>query len=208
MHVFRANRRQRSAEAGRQFASRSVAVPRPGAWHWRGGDERPGAAQRLDTRRVCWGCGAAPDAAAADRASLDAFAPMGVVRALAVAGLNRAARRRGLAVGAVDETSQVKQGERTAGIKCHYLGYAGKVANGIITVHLAYMREGAGHLLIAARQRIPRERIDDPAKPLLMGPAGRSGGRTKGQLAIALAGLPAPPPSPRNLVPPEHPARP
>ena len=69
---------------------------------------------------------------------------MAVVRRFAVAGLDEAARRagrRGLAVGAVDETGQVKQGEHTAGVKRHYLGCAGKVANGITTVHLSYVRE-------------------------------------------------------------------
>ena len=34
----------------------------------------------------------------------------------------------------------------------HYLGYAGKVANGITTVHLSYVREKTGHALIGARQ--------------------------------------------------------
>ncbi len=49
-----------------------------------------------------------------NRAVWDTFAAMGVVRRFAVAGLDdaarRAGRRRGLAVGAIDETSQVKQG--------------------------------------------------------------------------------------------------
>ena len=45
----------------------------------------------------------------------------------------------------------------TAGVKRHYLGCAGKVANGITTVHLAYVREKTGHALIAARQWIPAE---------------------------------------------------
>ncbi len=67
-------------------------------------------------------------------------------------------------VGAVDETGQVKQGGHTAGVKRHYLGCAGKVANGITTVHVAYVREKAGHALVAARQWIPREHIDDPAE--------------------------------------------
>jgi hypothetical protein len=44
----------------------------------------------------------------------DTFAAMGVVRRFAVAGLDEAARkagrRRGLAVGAIDETGQVKAG--------------------------------------------------------------------------------------------------
>ena len=30
----------------------------------------------------------------------------------------------------------------------NYLGYAGKVANGITTVHLSYVREKTGHALI------------------------------------------------------------
>jgi hypothetical protein len=49
-----------------------------------------------------------------NRAAWDAFAAMGVVRRFAVAGLDeagrKAGRRRGLAVGAVDETGQVKAG--------------------------------------------------------------------------------------------------
>jgi len=43
------------------------------------------------------------------------------------------------------------------------------VANGINTVHLSYVREGAGHALIGARQWIPREQIKDPVKSLVMG---------------------------------------
>ena len=116
---------------------------------------------------------------------------MRVVRRFAVAGLDQAARdggRRGLAVGAIDETSQVKQGERTAGVKRHYLGCAGKVANGITTVHLAYAREGTGHALIAARQWIPREQLEDPARRKMMRLAPGLAFRTKGQLAIDLLG--------------------
>jgi DDE superfamily endonuclease len=68
----------------------------------------------------------------------DTFTAMGVVRRFAVAGLDAVGRAagRGL-IGAVDETGQVKAGERTAGVKRPYLGCAGKVANGITTVHLA-----------------------------------------------------------------------
>jgi hypothetical protein len=100
------------------------------------------------------------------RAVWDTVAAMGVVRRFAVAGLDEAARtagrRRGLAVGAIDETGQVKAGELTAGVKRQYLGCVGKVANGINTVHLAYVREGAGHALIGAREWIPAEHIGDP----------------------------------------------
>ena len=124
-----------------------------------------------------------------NRAVWDTFAAMAVVRRFAVTGLDEAARRagrRGLAVGAVDETGQVKQGEHTAGVKRHYLGCAGKVANGITTVHLAYVRENTGHALIAARQWIPREQAGDPAKQQIMGLPGDLVFRTKGQLAIDL----------------------
>ena len=68
----------------------------------------------------------------------DTFAAMGVVRRFAVAGLEEAARRsgrrRGLRVGAIDETSQVKQGIATVGVKRQYLGCAGKVANELFRV--------------------------------------------------------------------------
>jgi hypothetical protein len=109
---------------------------------------------------------------------------MGVVRRFAVAGLDDAARRgrrRGLAVGAIDETSQVKQGCGTAGAKRHYLGCAGKVASGITAVHLSYVRERTGQALIGARQWIPAEHIDDPVKSLVMGLPEDLVFRTKGQ---------------------------
>ena len=115
---------------------------------------------------------------------------MGVVRGFAVAGLDEAARRggrrRGLRVVAIDETSQAKQGCATAGVKRQYLGCVGKVANGITTVHLAYVREGTGHALIGARQWIPAEHVADPARSLVMGLPEGLVFRTKGQLAMDL----------------------
>jgi SRSO17 transposase len=122
-----------------------------------------------------------------NRAVWDTFAAMGVVRRFAVAGLDEAARRQGrgrrLTVGALDETSQVKQGTATAGVQRHYLGCVGKVANGITTVHLSYVRERTGHALIGARQWIPAEHLSDPAKSLVMGLPEDLVFRTKGQLA-------------------------
>ena len=121
----------------------------------------------------------------------DTFAAMGVVRRFAVAGLDDAARRRrrrrGLVIGAIDETGQEKAGEATCGVKRQYLGCAGQVANGINTVHVAYVRERTGHALIGARQWIPREQIEDPVKSLLMGLPPDLGFRTKGQLAIDIS---------------------
>ena len=135
------------------------------------GDRAPDKTQRLLSRAV-W----------------DTFAAMGVVRRFAVAGLDEAAartgRRRGLAVGAIDETGQVKAGTRTAGVKRQYLGCVGKVANGINTVHLAYVREGTGHAPIGAREWIPAAQIGDPATSAVMGLPEDLAFRTKGQLAI------------------------
>jgi SRSO17 transposase len=122
-----------------------------------------------------------------NRATWDTAAAMGVVRRFAVAGLMQAAgRRSGLVIGALDETGQEKAGTATAGVKRQYMGCAGRVANGISTVHLAYVREKTGHALIGARQWIPAEHITDPVKALVMGLPLDLAFRTKGQLAIDL----------------------
>ena len=161
-------------QAGKYAAALMSQIPRRNGWTIaeHAGDRSPDKTQRL-LNRACW----------------DSVAAMAAVRRFAVAGLDEAARRsgrRGLAVGAVDETGQVKQGERTAGVKRHYLGCAGKVANGITTVHLAYVRENTGHAPIASRQWIPAEQIGDPVKSLVMGLPPDLVFRTKGQLAIDL----------------------
>ncbi len=119
------------------------------------GDRSPGKIQRL-----------------LSRASWDEQAAMSQVRRYAAAGLDDAARRsrrRRMAVGALDETGQEKQGCWTAGVKRQYMGCAGRVANGINTVHLSYVREKTGHVLAGARQWIPAEDIADPVKSLLAG---------------------------------------
>jgi SRSO17 transposase len=107
----------------------------------RGGDRTPDRTQRL-----------------LNHASWDTSVATSVVRRFAASGLEAAARRRrrgGMVIGAIDETGQEKAGEATAGVKRQYLGCAGRVANGINTVHLSYVREGAGHALIGARQWVP-----------------------------------------------------
>ncbi len=64
------------------------------------------------------------------------------------------------------------------------MGCAGRVANGINTVHLSYVREKTGHALAGARQWIPAEDIRNPVKSLVTGlPLGLRF-RTKGELAI------------------------
>src|ERR1700759_5404891 len=112
---------------------------------------------------------------------------MSQVRKYAAAGLDEAAsrsRRRRMAVGALDETGQEKQGGSTAGVKRQYMGCAGRVANGLNTVHLAYVREKTGHALAGARQWIPAEQVADPVKSLVTGLPLDLRFRTKGQLAI------------------------
>ena len=122
-----------------------------------------------------------------NRASWDEMEAMSQVRRHAVAGLDDAARRcrrKLLAVGALDETGQEKQGTATAGVKRQYMGCAGRVANGINTVHLSYVREKTGHALAGARQWIPQEQVNDPVRSLITGLPLDLRFRTKGQLAI------------------------
>jgi DDE superfamily endonuclease len=166
-------RTQTWLQAGKYAAAVMSQIPRRNGWTIaaQAGDQAPDKIQRLLSRAV-W----------------DTFAVMGVVRRFAVAGLDEAAARagrwRGLAVGALDETGQVKAGQLTAGVKRQYLGCAGKVANGINTVHLAYVREGTVHALIGAREWIPAAQISDPVRSQVMGLPGDLAFRTKGQLAI------------------------
>ena len=114
---------------------------------------------------------------------------MSAVRRFAVAGLDEAARRsrrRGLAVGALDETGQEKHGTLTAGVQRQHMGCAGGVENGINTVHLSHVREGAGHALIGARQWIPAGQITDPVRSLQIALPLDLEFKTKGQLAIGI----------------------
>jgi len=160
-------------QAGKYVAAVASGLPKRNGWTIaeQAGDRSPERMQRLLNRAV-W----------------DTFAAMGVVRQFAVAGLDEAARRpgrpRAMRVGALDETSQVKQGTATAGVKRQYLGCVGKVANGITTVHLSYVRERTGHALIGARQWIPEEHISDPVCSLVMGLPDDLVFHTKGELAI------------------------
>src|SRR5438876_6196206 len=162
-------------QAGKYVSALVSELPRVNGWSIarHGRDRTPDRTQRL-----------------LNHASWDTFAAMSVVRRFAAEGLEQAARRGrrgGMVIGAVEQTGQEKAGQGTAGVKRHYLGCAGKVANGITTVHLAYVREGAGHALIGARQWVPREQIEDPVKCLVMGLPLNLQFRTKGQLAIDIS---------------------
>jgi SRSO17 transposase len=73
-------------------------------------------------------------------------------------------------VGIVDETSAAKKGAKTPGVQRQYLGCVGKVANGVVTVHLAVAR-GRFKALLDAELFLPeswdadRERCADAAIP-------------------------------------------
>ncbi len=165
-------RTQTWQHAGRYLSALVSQIPKRNGWTiaQHAGDRTPDRTQRLLNRAV-W----------------DAVAAMSQVRRFVAAGLDTAAyrkRRRGLVIGALDETGQQKQGGATCGVKRQYLGCAGRVANGINTVHLSYVRERTGHALIGARQWIPAEHLADPQASAGMGLPPELEFRTKGQLAI------------------------
>jgi len=150
-------RTQTWLQAGKYLSALASDLPSRNGWSVAGhaGDRSPGKTQRL-----------------LNRASWDEAAAMSQVRKYAAAGLDEAAcrsRRRRMAVGALDETGREKQGSATAGVKRPYMGCAGRVANGITTVHLSYVREKTGHALAGARQWIPAGDISDPVKSLVTG---------------------------------------
>jgi SRSO17 transposase len=165
-------RTQTWQQAGKYVNAMASELPSRNGWSVaeHAGDRTPDRTQRL-----------------LNRASWDEMAAMSQVRRHAVAGLDDAARRcrrKLLTVGALDETGQEKQGTATAGVKRHYMGCAGRVANGINTVHLSYVREKTGHALAGARQWIPAEQVNDPVRSLITGLPLDLVFRTKGQLAI------------------------
>ena len=150
-------RTQTWLQSGKYVSALASDLPSRNGWSVaeHAGDRTPDRSQRL-----------------LNRASWDEAAAMSQVRRYAAAGLDDAARRsrrRRMAVGALDETGQEKQGGSTAGVKRQYMGCAGRVANGINTVHLSYVREKTGHALVGARQWIPAEDIADPVKSLVTG---------------------------------------
>jgi SRSO17 transposase len=116
---------------------------------------------------------------------------MSAVRRFGADGLETAARKNGRRrrhqkILALDETGQEKHGEHTAGVKRQYMGCAGRVANGINTVHAAWIREGTGQVLAGFRQWIPEEHIKDPVKSLVTALPLNLRFKTKGELAIEI----------------------
>lgn len=63
-------------------------------------------------------------------------------------------------VGIIDETSFVKQGDKTPGVQRQYLGTVGKQENGIVTVHLAYAADDF-HCLLDGELFLPESWAND-----------------------------------------------
>ena len=64
------------------------------------------------------------------------------------------------AIGIFDETSDVKKGDKTPGVQRQWCGAVGKTENCIVTVHLAYAREGF-HCLLDGELFVPESWSDD-----------------------------------------------
>jgi len=87
-------------------------------------------------------------------------------------------------VGLVDETSALKQGDKTPGVQRQYLGCAGKVDNGIVTVHLG-VSKGRYKALLDAELFLPERWSDDRPRCRAAGIPDAVVHRTKWQIALA-----------------------
>ena len=65
------------------------------------------------------------------------------------------------AVLVVDETGDVKKGDRTVGVHRQYTGTAGRIENAQVAVYLAYAAT-AGHTLIDRELYLPKGWVEDP----------------------------------------------
>jgi SRSO17 transposase len=66
-------------------------------------------------------------------------------------------------IGVVDETSDVKKGDKTPGVQRQYCGCVGKQENGIVTVHLGYA-QGDFHALVDGELFLPERWSEDRAR--------------------------------------------
>src|SRR3954471_5294407 len=88
-------------------------------------------------------------------------------------------------VGILDETSDVKQGDKTPGVQRQWCGSAGKKENCIVTVHLAYARDGF-HCLLDGEVYLPKSWSDDRARCREAGIADDMVYRPKWKIALEL----------------------
>lgn len=86
-------------------------------------------------------------------------------------------------VGVIDETSAVKKGMKTPGVRRQYLGCVGKIDNGIVTVHVGVAR-GSYQTLVEAELYLPREWADDRKRCRAAGIPDEVGFRQKWKIAL------------------------
>ena len=86
-------------------------------------------------------------------------------------------------VGIIDETSDVKRGDKTPGVKRQWCGTAGKTENCIVTVHLAYAT-GDFHCLLDGDLFLPEDWSDDRARCRAAGIPGDVVYRPKWKIAL------------------------
>jgi SRSO17 transposase len=100
------------------------------------------------------------------------------------------------AVLVIDETGDVKKGNRTVGVQRQYTGTAGRIENAQVAVYLTYAA-AHGHALIDRELYLPKSWTDDPARCAAAGVPAEVGFATKPALATAMltgaldAGVPA-----------------
>jgi SRSO17 transposase len=86
-------------------------------------------------------------------------------------------------VGVIDETSCVKKGDRTPGVQRQYLGCAGKVENGIVTVHVG-VAKGRFRALLDAELYVPAAWAADRDRCAEAGIPAAVGYRAKWRIAL------------------------
>ena len=160
-------RREPVQQAGKYIDGLMSDLPDKNCWSLaqHAGDASPGKMRRL-LERAAWDQGAA----------------MRTVRDFAVEHL---AGPDGLTVLVLDESGQVKQGERTAGVKPQYAGCAGRVTNAINFVNATYST-ARGHTLTGSRLWVPEQHLTGPATRDMMGIPGHLQPATKPQLGAQM----------------------
>jgi SRSO17 transposase len=88
-------------------------------------------------------------------------------------------------VGIIDETSFVKKGDMTPGVKRQWCGAVGKQENCIVTVHLGYARDDF-HCLLDGELYLPEDWANDPERREKAGIPEEMSYRPKWQIALEL----------------------
>ena len=86
-------------------------------------------------------------------------------------------------VGVIDETSAVKKGTKTPGVRRQYLGCVGKIDNGIVTVHVG-VAKGSYQTLVEAELYLPQEWTKDRKRCRAAGIPDDVGFRQKWKIAL------------------------